>query len=281
MDQQLAKLERKPADEPAGFNFADETGDILVSLPVESIEASGQHLRFEYDNGKADEELAKSFQEFDILEPLIVERTGVGKYLVLCGHRRLQAAKSIGKGKVPCLVKRREFSDEERIVIMLIEDLQKKHLSPLELAEAYTKLQGLGLSQNEIACRVGKSKFHVNKALAFYSRLTAEERAEIKKVATSQHFDFARLEEGSQIDDPDLRHRALFTDMPIREIRRLRKQQNAEEIPKQPKKISYEAQLKDGALRASLKIMGRPMTREEVCSVANQLAERLCEEHHL
>ena len=111
-------------------------------------------------------ELAESIAALGILEPLIAaEADGDGPLTVVAGHRRLAAARRAGLQLVPVIV--RQLSDAERCSIMLTENLQREGLTALEEAAAYRRLVvELGVSQRELARRVGRSQSHISKRMA-------------------------------------------------------------------------------------------------------------------
>lgn len=109
-------------------------------------------------------ELAASIKSRGLLQPLLVREIAPGTYELVAGERRLRAAKMAGLSEVPVLVK--HFSDEEALSVALIENLQREDLNPLEEAEGYRRLiDEFGLSQEEIARRVGKDRSTVANAL--------------------------------------------------------------------------------------------------------------------
>lgn len=110
-------------------------------------------------------ELAESVRQHGILQPLIVSRSGTaGEYVLIAGERRLEAARLAGLERVPVIT--REASDQQRLELALIENLQRADLGPLEAAEAFRQLaQDFGLSHEEIAARVGKSRTTVTNTM--------------------------------------------------------------------------------------------------------------------
>ena len=111
------------------------------------------------------EDLAASIREHGVIQPLIVSRgTAPEEYILIAGERRLEASKLAGLERVPVLV--RDASDQQRLELALIENLQREDLSPLETAEAYRHLhEDFGLSHEEVAQRVGKSRVSVSNTL--------------------------------------------------------------------------------------------------------------------
>ena len=103
------------------------------------------------------EELADSIRAHGILQPLSVRRKGGGKYELIAGERRLRAAILCGLTQVPCLVL--EVSRENSCLLSLIENLQRRDLDFWEEAKALERLTTVyGLSQEEVATKVGKSQ---------------------------------------------------------------------------------------------------------------------------
>lgn len=132
----------------------------LQELPVAKIKPATDNPRSKVGNV---DDLAASIKSSGVLEPLIVMQRN-GHYDVVAGHRRLAGAKKAGLKTVPAIV--RDFTEQERQEVMLIENLQREDLSPLEEARAYQRLTELGLSQRELAKRVGRTQPHISKRLA-------------------------------------------------------------------------------------------------------------------
>jgi ParB family chromosome partitioning protein len=110
-------------------------------------------------------ELSDSIREHGILQPLIVTYdAGMDLYTLIAGERRLRAAKLAGLDMVPVIV--RSATDQERLELALIENVQRADLTPLETAEAYRQLaEDFKLSHDEIALRVGKNRVTVTNTL--------------------------------------------------------------------------------------------------------------------
>lgn len=109
------------------------------------------------------EELASSMRDQGVIQPLIARRNG-DKYELIAGERRWRAAMQAGLERVPVVL--REASDAEALQLALIENLQREDLNAIEEAAAYEQLQrDFGLSQEEVAARVGKSRPAVANAL--------------------------------------------------------------------------------------------------------------------
>jgi ParB/RepB/Spo0J family partition protein len=131
-------------------------------------------------------ELAASIQANGVLQALTVvelpPEDGQPVYGLVAGERRLTAARQIGLGKVPCLVG--DLDERQRTVAMLVENLQRQDLDPLEEASGIQRLAAMGLSQREIAAELGCSQSHVSKRLSLLG-LPDEVRSAIGRPADS------------------------------------------------------------------------------------------------
>ncbi len=102
-------------------------------------------------------ELADSIKAHGIIQPIVVRPADNGRYELVAGERRLQAARKAGLSQVPAIV--RDIRDQESLEIALVENLQREDISPLDAARAYRRLMDeFDLSQEEVASRVGKSR---------------------------------------------------------------------------------------------------------------------------
>ena len=102
------------------------------------------------------EELAASIRASGVVQPILVRRRGE-RYQIVAGERRWRAAQAAGLSSVPVSV--REVKDEQLLELALVENVQRQELAPLEEAQAFQRLQSeLGLSQDEIARRVGRDR---------------------------------------------------------------------------------------------------------------------------
>jgi ParB family chromosome partitioning protein len=146
---------------PAGDQFPP--GAAVHQLPLDKLRANPDQPRKNFD---ADElgELADSIREHGIISPIIAEAAGDGTFIIIAGERRSRAARLAGLTEVPVIL--RDYSGEKRMEVALIENVQRADLNPIEEAAAYKKLMDLtGLSQDEMAARVGKNRSTVANAL--------------------------------------------------------------------------------------------------------------------
>lgn len=140
---------------------AEENG--LKMLPIQKVEPNPNQPRRDFDP-VALEDLAQSIGEHGILQPLTVRELEGGYYQIIAGERRWRAARQAGLSQVPALIL--EADEEKTMELALIENLQREDLNPVEEAMGYDSLmKDFGLTQEEAARRVGKSRPAVANAL--------------------------------------------------------------------------------------------------------------------
>ena len=101
-------------------------------------------------------ELATSIKQYGVIQPLIVTQKN-GQYELIAGERRLRAAKVLGLPLIPVII--RQASEQQKLEVALVENLQREDLNPIEAAVAYRKLiDEFNLSQDELALRLSKSR---------------------------------------------------------------------------------------------------------------------------
>src|SRR3954469_9441901 len=134
----------------------------VMNLGIEEIRPDRGQPRRHFDEAHI-EELAESIRSKGVLLPLIVRRSNDG-YVLVAGERRWRAAQKAGLRELPVMV--REVTDKEAFEIALIENIQREDLNPVEEAEAFKRLiEEHGLTQEELAARVGKDRSRVANAL--------------------------------------------------------------------------------------------------------------------
>lgn len=149
-----------PGGPPAA---AGEQKGKAMLVPVERVVAGRGQPRRRFEDEQLDE-LAASIRENGILQPLVVVPNG-GSYELIAGERRLRAAIRAGLDKVPVVV-RDATTESEMLELALVENLQREDLGPLERARAYERLLDVhGLSQEDVARKVGKSRVAISNTL--------------------------------------------------------------------------------------------------------------------
>ena len=132
-------------------------------LKIYEIEPNRNQPRRSFD-ATALEELAASIGEHGLIQPIVVRKKDNGYYEIVAGERRWRASKMAGLGEVPVVIK--ELSDKDAAFLSMVENLQREDLNPVEEAKGYKALiDNFGLTQEEAASKVGKSRANVTNIL--------------------------------------------------------------------------------------------------------------------
>lgn len=156
----------------AGLNalFAEaerDEAEEIQRLPISRVEPREEQPRVNFDEASLGE-LAESIREYGMIQPITVRRLASGYYQIIAGERRWRAARMAGLKEVPVRV----IEADERLAteLALVENLQREDLSPIEEAQGYkTLMEVYGMTQDEAAKRVGKSRPTVTNALRLLS----------------------------------------------------------------------------------------------------------------
>jgi ParB family chromosome partitioning protein len=174
--KQASQIEKKEGIEEPGRDTKERTGEILIA--TEKLKANPNQPRKNFNEEEL-AELSDSIRQQGIIQPIIAEDAGDGTYTIIAGERRARAAKIAGLDEVPVVLRR--YSDEKRMVVSLIENIQRANLNPIEEAQAYKQIMDMeSLSQEDVASRVGKNRATVSNALRLL-KLPVEMQESIKK----------------------------------------------------------------------------------------------------
>lgn len=209
-------------------NATEENG--ILKLNLNDIEPDRNQPRKNFDDD-AVSELADSIAQHGLIQPIVVTPLANGRYSIVAGERRWRACRLAGLNEVPVIVK--EATKQELMEIALIENLQREDLNPVEEAFGYRSLiESFGLTQEEVATRMGKSRSAVTNALRLLN-LNEDELDALKNgLITAGH---ARCLIG--IEDADVRAKMLAAAIDgasVRDIERMA--QLAKKTPKAAKK---------------------------------------------
>ena len=157
----------------------------LVEVNVASIHPNPYQPRATFDE-ESIAELAQSIQQVGLLQPLLVRKVDDG-YELVAGERRLRAVTSLGMEKVACIVQQ-DIEDESSAMMALIENLQREDLHYLEEAQCYQKLlETYGLTQEELANRLGKSQSSIANKLRLLKLSDEVKAAMTEKRLSERH----------------------------------------------------------------------------------------------
>ena len=172
-----AKAEAKAAEE------MDKKGRILM-LKLDLVQPNKEQPRKTFDEEKINE-LAESIKNYGVLQPLLVQKND-SFYEIIAGERRWRAAKAAGLKEVPAVLK--EYSKQEAMEISLIENVQRADLNPIEEALGYKQLiDEFGLTQEEIAVRVAKSRTVITNTMRLLKLDEQIQNMLVQGVITSGH----------------------------------------------------------------------------------------------
>ena len=146
-------------------DFAEETTEQSAYrlLPIYKVEPNPDQPRQDFDEEEL-QALSESISIHGVIQPLTVRELSSGYYQIIAGERRWRAARQAGLSEVPAVVI--EADDKKAMELALIENLQRQDLNPVEEALGYQSLMSdYGLTQEETASRVGKSRPAVANAL--------------------------------------------------------------------------------------------------------------------
>ena len=130
-------------------------------IPLEFVEPNAEQPRTNLGNI---EELASSIREKGVLEPILVRAVGPNRYQIISGERRFRAASLAGLDEIPAI--ELDVDDKEQLEIALIENIQRKDLTPFEEAEGFALLQQrFGYTHEKISQVVGKSRTTITETL--------------------------------------------------------------------------------------------------------------------
>ncbi len=129
-------------------------GEEVLQLPLDQLEHNPYQTRTAALDAVALQELAVSIKSVGVLQPIVVRPNGAGRYHVIAGERRWQAARIAELNVIPAIV--RLVSNEQAMEMTIIENLQREDLNPIEQARAYDRLgREFGLTQEQMSIRTG------------------------------------------------------------------------------------------------------------------------------
>lgn len=215
-----------PVDHPS-VGFAE--------IELSEIAPNPQQPRVRFDEESLGE-LAASITEVGVLQPIVV-RPGEpeGTYVLIAGERRLRAAAAAGLNSIPAVVRSAE-SDERYLTEALIENVQRKDLSALEEAAAYRNLlEDFGMTHEQVATRVGKSRSAVTNTLRLL-QLPVPIQGMLEREELSAGHARALLSLDDESYAVHIAERAIAEGWSVRAVEEAVKERTVEEAPK-PRRV--------------------------------------------
>jgi len=235
---------------PGGFENVSADG--AQNIQISDIKPNPDQPRTHMDD-EGLEDLAGSIKEHGIIQPLILTKGDEGnQYTLIAGERRLRAAQIAGLESVPAII--REASNQQRLEIALIENIQRENLTAIESAMAYKRLSDeFDLSHEDISVRVGKSRVAVSNTLRLI-KLPEDVQAALQNGKISEGHARALLGLPSKKSQSAALQTILKNDLNVRQTEELARkfsgQKPAQE--KEKKTISPEIKALENSLRTSL-----------------------------
>ena len=186
-------------------------------LKISEIRPNPYQPRVEFDENGL-KELADSIRENGVFQPILVRKSLQG-YELVAGERRLRASKLADKKTIPALIV--EFDDRQMMEISLLENIQRKDLTAIEIAKAYRQLMDkLGYTQDDLAKRIGKSRANVANMLRLLT-LPEEVRTMVNegKLSYGQARTLLSLEDEDRI--VDLARQCVKQGLSVRQLEKL------------------------------------------------------------
>lgn len=157
--KQTADIAKKQSQGRETLTAIEDAGIAVLEISIQDIETKGNPREDFQDI----EDLAKSIEEVGLLEPIVVRKRAKG-FELIAGERRIRAFKKLKRKAIPAIVQDADFlgDDLTRATARIIENIQRDDLKPHELASAVEKLLRAGLSQRQIAKKLGRSETWVS-----------------------------------------------------------------------------------------------------------------------
>lgn len=135
----------------------------IYQLNIEDISKNPYQPRRNFDSDKLNE-LSHSIEVNGVLQPIIVRKSNLFGYELLAGERRLRASKLANLDKIPAII--RSYSDNDMMVLSILENLQRDDMSPLDEAESIKKIiEKSSMTHDEVAKHLGKSRSYISNLL--------------------------------------------------------------------------------------------------------------------
>ena len=243
-----ALLPARSATAQAASPATEAAANGFFQVPTKSIEPNPLQPRSVFAAERL-EELAQSIRENGIIQPLVVRRSGT-HYQLIAGERRWRAAKLARLEVVPVVVQ--DFADDRLMEITLIENIQREDLNPIEVAQAFQRLnREFALSHEQIAQRTGKDRTTVTNMLRLL-KLPADVQLLLAEQKLSMGHARAILGLATTEQQIEVAGKAAAEGLSVRQVERVVQKRNE---PTQPKE-TREA-VEDPNVRAAIKELER------------------------
>lgn len=244
-------------------------------IPIHLIEANPDQPRSAMGDLT---DLTRSIVDKGVLEPILVRPRGDGRFTIISGERRFRASLDAGLSEIPCI--EMDVADNELLEIALVENLQRKDLSPFEEADGYRALQERhGYTHEQIADAVGKSRVTITEALSI-GRLPELVQAECRRADIGSR---SFLLELGRLKDEDLMLAAVMAmasgdtlsrDV-LREVKKDARRGASSKLGGMKRAYTLDFAPEDKRYKVSLVLKGRIHKKDEILEAIRDLARRI------
>lgn len=230
-----ARPKKKPAEsktetaDPAEQELPEGS---LRYIDINEIKPNASQPRKNFDEDKL-EELAESIDQHGLIQPIVLRAAKHG-YEIVAGERRWRAARMVGLKELPCIVK--ELTDEENMLLAIIENMQREDLNPIEEAEGLKQMiDTYGLTQEQVSRAVGKSRPYITNSLRL---LKLPEKLRYMTSEGSLSMGHARALAAIKDEDLQIRlaEKAVKEGLSVRQIERMAQESGKTAAKKKPRK---------------------------------------------
>ena len=195
----------------------EENKNNVIEINIDDIRSNPYQPRKTFD-AETLNELAKSIEEYGVVEPIIVKKSIKG-YELVAGERRTKAAKIAGLKTIPAVIK--DFDDQEMMEIALIENIQREDLNPIDEATSISNIIKLkNYTQEEFASKFGKSRTYVTNMLGLLKLPD-----EVKKMVEKNSLSMSHARVLSKFDDEEkiirLAKRVITENLSVHELEKI------------------------------------------------------------
>lgn len=235
-------------------NFEDtvveENKKDVTEIDIDEIRSNPYQPRKTFDSETLNE-LAKSIEQYGVVQPIIVKKSIKG-YELVAGERRTKAAKIAGLKKIPAIIK--DFDDQEMMEIALIENIQREDLNPIDEATSISNIIKLrGYTQEEFATKFGKSRTYVTNMLGI---LKLPE--EVKRLVEKNSLSMSHARVLSKMDDEekvtDLAKKVITDNLSVHDLEKISQEVkiNNNDIAKSKKSYDHKYRMYENIIMDSL-----------------------------
>ena len=191
--------------------------DKVLYIDINDIKPNAEQPRKTFDKEKISE-LSQSIIEHGIIQPLVVRKSGK-HYEIVAGERRWRAAREAELSVVPCIV--RQFSDEENMLVAIIENMQREDLNPIEEAMGLEQMiSAYGMTQEEVSKSVSKSRPYITNTLRLL-KLPEEIKALVSEGKISTGHARALITVKNKTKQEELCKKIIKDGISVRDVERL------------------------------------------------------------